>query len=340
MASLKKPPRTPNWVLSYRDLATGEWKERTLQLRRDSKTDTRKAEAFARKATADERRSKPLMGGQYAQWVDEYIEYRYATNEDTKRRSFYYWSPLWGFLKQNKITHPQKLRYEHKQKYLTHRKAQGVCHNTARQEIKFLSLLMDEAVKREYAFSNPLAWARIPKEAAKEKPDLSASDLRRIKARFAERPEWMQIIMQICAYTGCRFKETALDRSDVDFRRNLIHFVDSKKKPEHLRKVFTIPLPKGLKPFLQTIFRKRDFTIPRPSREQNRLFNKALSEVVKGATSHCFRVAFITRCHRRGLSEAESMKLVNHSNQLVHKIYSRLNVEDVRKAARQLPPPF
>lgn len=340
MASLKKPQRTPNWVLSYRDLASGEWKEKTLPLRRDSKTDTRKAEAISRKATADERRSKPLMGGQFAQWVDDYIDYRYAAAESTRRRSFYYWSPLWDFLKKNKLTHPQKLRYEHIQKYLTHRKAQGVCHNTARQEIKFLSTLMDEAVNREYALNNPFARRRIPKEASKEKPDLSEKDLRRIKAHFAHRPEWIQIVMHICAYTGCRFKETALDREDVDFKRNLIHFVDSKKKPFHLRKIFTIPLPQGLKPFLQKIFKKRDFTILSPSREQNRLFNKALSEVVKGATSHCFRVAFITRCHRQGLSESASMKLVNHSNELVHKIYSRLNVDDVRKAAKQLPPPF
>jgi integrase len=339
MASLKPSKKTPNWVLSYRDLATGEWKTKTLQLRRDSKTDTRKAEAIARRATADERRSKPMLGGQYAQWVDDYIDYRY-TNENTRRRSSYYWSRLWDFLKEKKITHPQKFRYEHVQSYLTYRKSQGVCHNTARQELKFLSTLMDEAVKREYAFNNPLAGTRIPREPSKVKPDLSAADLRKIRSNFADRPEWMQIVLEICAHTGCRFNEAALLRSDVDFRRDLIHFRDSKKNPLHPRKNFSIPIPEGLKPFLQKLFKKQEFTVPPLSREQNRLFNKALSQVVKGATSHCLRVAFITRCHRKGLSESVSMKMVNHSNQLVHKIYSRLNVDDVRKAAKQVPAPF
>jgi integrase len=339
MASLKSPPRTPNWVLSFRDLATGEWKEKTLPLRRDSTTDTRKAEAVARKATSDERRSKPLMGGQFAQWVDEYIAYRY-NNENTKKRSQYYWSALWGFLKENKITHPQRLRYEHIQKYLSHRKREGACHNTARQELKFLSTLMEEAVKREYALTNPLFREKIPREPSKVKPDLSEADLRKIKTEFAKRPEWMQVVLEICAHTGCRFNEAALASGDINLGRNLIHLKDSKKNPLHPRKHFTIPLPKGLKPLLQKLLKKRDFTVPPLSREQNRLFNKALSQVVEGATSHCLRVAFITRCHRHGLSESASMQLVNHSNQLVHKIYSRLNVEDVRRAARQVPPPF
>lgn len=340
MASLKPPKNTPNWVLSYRDLATGEWKEKTLQLRRDSKTDTRKAEAIARKATADERRSKPMMGGQFAQWVDDYIEYRYANKQSTKRRSGYYWSRIWSFLKEKKITHPQRFRYEHVQSYLTYRKAQGVCHNTSRQELKFLSTLMDEAVKREYAFNNPLAGTRIPREPSKIKPDLSSADLSKIKSSFADRPEWMQIVLEVCAHTGCRFNEAALLRSDVDFREDLIHFRDSKKSPLHPKKNFSVPIPDKLRPFLRKLFKKQEFTVSPLSREQNRIFNKALSKVVKGATSHCLRVAFITRCHRRGLSESESMKMVNHSNQLVHTIYSRLNVDDVRKAAKRIPPPF
>jgi site-specific recombinase XerD len=339
MASLKPAPNTPNWVLSYRDLVTGEWKTRTLQLRRDSKTDTRKAEAIARKSTADERRSKPLMAGQFAQWVDDYINFRYA-NENTRKRSGYYWSPLWKYLKEHKITHPQRVRYEHIQKYLTYRKEEGVCHNTARQELKFLSTLMDEAVKREYAFNNPLARVRIPKEPSKVKPDLSESDLRKIKAAFAKRPQWMRTVLEICAHTGCRISESSLHSSDVDFKKNLIHFRDSKKDPLHPRKCFSIPLPKGLRPVLKKLFKEHDQTVAPISREQNRLFNKAMSDVVEGATSHCLRVAFITRCHRQGLSESASMLLVNHSNQLVHRIYSRLNVEDVRKAAKNLPPPF
>jgi integrase len=339
MASLKPAPNTPNWVLSYRDLVTGEWKTRTLQLRRDSKTDTRKAEAIARKATADERRSKPLMAGQFAQWVDDYINFRYA-NENTRKRSEYCWAPLWRYLKEHKITHPQRVRYEHIQKYLTYRKEEGRAHNTARQELKFLSLLMDEAVKREYAFNNPLARVKIAREPSKVKPDLSESELRKIKAAFAKRPQWMQTVLAICAHTGCRISESSLHSSDVDFKRNLIHFRDSKKDHLHPRKHFSIPLPKGLKPVLKKLFKQQDQTVPPISREQNRLFNKAMSDVVEGATSHCLRVAFITRCQREGLPESASMKLVNHSDQLVHKIYSRLNVKDIATFAKRVPPPF
>ena len=56
-----------------------------------------------------------------------------------------------------------------------------------------------------------------------------------------------------------------------------------------------------------------------------------------GATSHSCRVTFISRCHRAGLSESEAMNLVNHSTRMIHRIYSRLNVEDARNALGRVP---
>lgn len=339
MASLKSPRRTPNWVLSYRDLVTGEWKEKTLPLRRDSKTDTKKAQAICRKATAEERRTKPFRGGQFSQWVDGYIEFRYP-NENTRKRSGYFWSALCDFLTEKKIGHPQQIHYEHIQEYLLYRKAQGVGHNTARQEIKFLSTLMDEAVNRDYAMSNPLARRRIHKEPAKQKPDLTEEDLEKIKLSLGERPQWMQTIFHICAYLGCRISESAFKKSDVDFKNRLLRFTDKKKKPTHPQKYFTVPIPDGLFAYLEKIFEKQDYTVLPVTREQNRLFNKAISKIVPGASSHCLRVAFVTRCHRAELTESVSMKLVNHSNKLVHQIYSRLSIDDVMEAAKRIPPPF
>jgi hypothetical protein len=50
-------------------------------------------------------------------------------------------------------------------------------------------------------------------------------------------------------------------------------------------------------------------------------------------------VSFISRCHRAGLTEQQAMRLVNHSSRLVHRIYSRLNVEDARLAMQKVPLP-
>ena len=150
----------------------------------------------------------------------------------------------------------------------------------------------------------------------------------------------MQTVFEICAHLGCRFNEAAFDKSNVDFRRNLIWFTDSKRQATDPRKRYNVFLPPTLKQYLKKLFKTQDFTVKPLSREQNRQLNKAIKAVVPNATSHCLRAAFITRCQREGLTEAQSMKLVNHSNQLVHKIYSKLNTEDLKAAAKRVPPPF
>ena len=339
MAHLKPRKKTPNWVLCARDPITGKWTEETLPLRRDSKTDTAKAQAIARKATSRERASKPLLNAQFAQWVDAFVE-NYYGNPNTLKRSQYYWNNIWQFLSERKLTHPHQIKYEHADEYLTQRKRSGACHNTARQELKFFSFIMQEALRREYTTSNPLALAKIPKQASKEKTDLNVVQLKAIRKKFKTKPLWMQTVLEICAHLGCRFSEAAFSKHDVDFRTNLIWFTDSKRRPTDPRKRYNVYLPPPLKKYLSKLFKTQELTVRSLSREQNRQFNKAMAQVVPGATSHSLRVAFITRCQREGLTEAQSMKLVNHSNQLVHKIYSKLNTDDLKAAAKRVPPPF
>ena len=78
--------------------------------------------------------------------------------------------------------------------------------------------------------------------------------------------------------------------------------------------------------------------MPRLTGEMNQRFNAVLKGAV-GTTSHSLRVSFISRCHRAGLTEQQAMRLVNHSSRLVHRIYSRLNVEDARQAMQKVPLP-
>jgi hypothetical protein len=78
--------------------------------------------------------------------------------------------------------------------------------------------------------------------------------------------------------------------------------------------------------------------VPRLTGEMNQRFNAVLKRAV-GTTSHSLRVSFISRRHRAGLTEQQAMRLVNHSSRLVHRIYSRLNVDDAREAMQRVPLP-
>jgi hypothetical protein len=48
---------------------------------------------------------------------------------------------------------------------------------------------------------------------------------------------------------------------------------------------------------------------------------------------HCLRVTYVTRLAQAGVPLSLAMRLTNHSDELVHRIYQRLGVEDVRQYA-------
>lgn len=339
MASLYKKPRSPFHWLRYRDLDTGDWKGRSLKLRLDSDTETRRAQRIADETTRKEAQISNYVTGTFPTWVPDYIETHYR-NARTKARSKHAWARIWQFLRTLRIHHPRQLQYSHAAAYLEARKKEEISHNTARLELKFLSFIMQEAIRRDYADRNPLVSARIRREQPKAKPYLSPADISRIREHLKKKPVWMQTVLEICAHLGCRFNESSFSKNQVDFDKDLIWMTDSKRDETDPRKQYAVPLPESLKAYLQKLFEKQDFTVKPLSGEQNRLFNKELKATFPGATSHSLRVSFITRCHQAGISEHQAMRLVNHSNSLVHQIYSKLNIEDVRAAAKLVAPPL
>jgi integrase len=128
----------------------------------------------------------------------------------------------------------------------------------------------------------------------------------------------------------------------INLAKRTIRMEDSKRDENDPRKYFTIPIHPELLPTLKRMVadakaEKRP-TIVSLSADKNGRINKVLKKAV-GSTFHSLRVTFITRCHRGGLTESEAMRLVNHSSQIVHRIYSRLDVEDARAAQTKIPLP-
>lgn len=338
MASLKKTKKSPFWILRRRDPKTGDWRDSSTGLRHDNPAESQAARRLAHKATQDEQKSvfNAKDPGHFARWVPAYIANHY-TRPGSRRRYEIAWANLAAFLASKRLTHPRQIRYEHAEEYMQWRKAQGVGQNTARCEAKFLAFLLNEAMRRDYAERNVIALAKIRLAPVKAKPDLGPALLQKARDEFAQRPAWMRNVFEIMLHTGCRFSEAAMPLSQIDFENDILYVADAKRQDTDPRKLYPIPLPPALRPFLESL---RDSgakrTAPAPTREDNRRWNIILKDAT-GATSHSLRVSFISRCHRAGLSEMQAMRLVNHSSQLVHRIYSRLSVEDMRAAMLQVP---
>ena len=344
MASLKKKARSPYWWIQFRDLDTGEWREENTKLRRDSNEDTRKAQRLAAKKKTEEEQVKSKLGGDFFTWVPAYIE-RHYENERTRKRAKIYWSHISTWLQENKLRHPRHIKYRHSSEYMEWRLEQGksggkkVGHNTARGELKFFSSIITEAQRMEFVESNPIALARIHKEAPAEKREITTAEMKKNQKALKNKPSWMSVVFQIQINIGCRFSEARIPKTRVnlDAKQPTIWVEDSKRKPTDPNKLYEIPIQKEFAAYLKGIDWIDGYSVPSLD-FSNQAFNNFLKDTC-GVTSHCCRVTFITRCHRSGIPESMAMELVNHSQSLVHSVYRKLNVGDAAEHLKKLTPP-
>ena len=336
MAFLRKTSKSAFWVLKYRDLDSGKWREESTRCRIDDAKQTRKAQRMAEVASKREALTAPRHGD-FVEWAPAYLESHFE-NVRSRKRYELAWSRCLEWMRVRNLRHPADVRYEHAHDFMDWRKGQGASHNTARLELKLFSFVMQEALRRELCTKNALALAKVARTPPKPKKELSSEDFAAARAAFADRAKWMRTVFEICAHLGCRFNEAEFGKQDVDFVEGVIWLNDSKRKEGDPRKRYAVPLPVGLAGHLKEVFKKRDRTSGRLTGDQNRVFNSILKKAC-GATSHSLRVSFVTRCHRAGLSESQAMRLVNHSTRLVHAVYSKLNLSDARAAAALVPPP-
>jgi hypothetical protein len=202
-------------------------------------------------------------------------------------------------------------------------------HNTARLDLKILHLICKHAIKRQFIQTNPCASLGIPREKAREKPELSDDDIALIRAQLValDKPEWMRISFEIAIHQGCRQAETSFPLSRVDWKRNTIEFHGKRDGK------FTAPMHPNLLPLLKRLKddgRKMTCELPHMPAKEWWLFFKKIGLHRKGVSFHCTRVTVITRLIRAGTPENKVKKIVNHASTEIHRIYQRLGVEDVR----------
>jgi site-specific recombinase XerD len=161
--------------------------------------------------------------------VPGFIETNYNRPETAKTFEAYgwRWHTVQKFLTAQQIKYPRQISYAHAWKYLEWRKsgAEGVkaaSHNTALHEVKFLSMLMTQAVRRGFAEGNPLLHPGIQKHKPAEKPAMTDEEITKIRQELGRWPEWMRTCFEIAIYTGCRLSDTNIPLKDVDVEAKTI----------------------------------------------------------------------------------------------------------------------
>ena len=346
MASLVNRKASAFWYVKFIDSATGQRTFKTTKYRKDDPAHTKKARALAAELTSREYQVAARSPAErWESWVGPFLG-RHCSSLRTLDRYKLAWSWVNMFLQERRIHSPSQLTYQDAIGFLEwrtmykKRRGKTVKLNTALNDIKVLRIVMRQAVRLGYAAGNPVDRLGVAKEESKEKPELTDADIRAIRAALKTKPEWMQVSFEIAVHTGCRESETQIDFSNIDLKRKTVTFANPKGGKA---RAFTVPLPDPLVPLLRKLKREGyTHTLLNPPAMMGKAWWEFFKEDLKrpDLCFHCCRVTFVTRLARAGVPQSSAMRLVNHSSTLVHRIYQRLGVDDVRSYHRAVAIPL
>jgi integrase len=333
MASIYKKQNSPFWFIQFID-ADGTRRNKSTGLRVDTPSETVKARALRAQLEAKElsRNAGEISGGSWDGWVPQYLE-RHCESPGTLERYTGNWSWLAVWLQEKRYHTPRVITYRNALEYLnwrtSYKKKTGktVGRNTAIMELKLLAMIMGEAVRLGHADANPLVSLRLRRDKVAKKPELTDKEISVIRRALKSEPEWMQTAFDISLHTGCRLRETRLPLNCIDFKENKITFPSPKGGED---RAFSVPMPSALRPLFERIRKqKREFTVEFPFQPSRRWQQFFIKIEMPHLCFHCLRVTYVNRLRRAGVPREAAMRLVNHSSELIHKVYQRERVEDV-----------
>jgi integrase len=331
MACLYERKNSPFWYIRFKD-AEGKWKSKPTTYRRDNPQDTKEARARCAVNTAQELGARGVSKSEkWDGWIDDFFK-THCKNETTRNGYEQSWLWLRSYLEEVNVPAPSQLTYQHAFDYIKWRTARGgnkkkIKQSTALRDIKVLRLLMSHAVRTGMASGNPCLRMGIARVAPKEKEEFTDEQIAKVYNKLPKREkDWRYIAFRIALETGCRLGETEIEFRYINFEKKTITFIDPKGG-----KPYTTPLPDSLISMLLKIKKSKATHTLKLHPNASTQFSNFLRKIgLKTHSFHCSRVTFITRLARAGVPLREAMKMVNHSSEMVHKIYSRLNVDDLR----------
>ena len=312
--------------------STGKWRTKSTRYRIDNTLHRAKATAEAAQLGVNEKRKNCSSN-----WVDDLIE-NHPVSPLTK---IYYrncWRHLGRFIIEQKIT-LQAFSAKDCEFYLRWRQSLPRTsggkpgRNQACQDLKVLKWIHRQGRLLGKMDSVALLDYRIKRgPIARVKPVFLDNQIAIVRRALqaAAVPDWMRISFEIGLATGCRLRETQIPMNCIDHNHRTITFPTPKGGSS---KSFTIPTPAAIEPLLRQLQAEgRTITCIIPAKASvsfRRFFDMC------GLRTHCFhslRVTRVTRLRQSGCSQSIAMRLVNHSSTLVHELYQRHCVEDLRES--------
>jgi hypothetical protein len=327
----------------------GKWESKPTCWRKDNQGDKRQAQLAAQKLSLEERTRAPKSNREHWDaWVEQWIESRYGGPEDRQKTTgtVYrrYWRRWRNWLLSEHLTSPALLSYRTGLAYKEMREEDDTGRNTIIHELKFMGVVMGEAVRRGFAEANPFLRMGLKRDTAAEKIPWTDAQATTVAKEVQSEADWMEVTFLLGFYQAARLRQCEVPLKDINLKARRISYWKS---------ITGRPLTKGDKPFAQPIARA---AIPRltvlmerraaagfrslcdipelPSVEWRRFLDRlGFHELCH----HGLRTTWITKAAlSRKISREEAKAFVNHGSTAVHEIYQRLNADDVAHVADAL----
>ena len=336
MASIYKRKKSPYFWLRYRN-AAGDWADRSTGILIDSPTGKRQAIRQAQLESSNETDLRSsAVGHAFKEWVPTFLHHRYGVRQPPAYKRYgQCWSALAIYLENAGIVTAGQVTKKLAKDYCLWRinppEGAGVGRakwNTAILEVKFFSLLMDEAVERGHIVANPCVRLGLKRERTKEKNAISREDQQEIETKLqaTKVPEWMRVSWAIAIRQGCRLSETSVPLS----------LIDLKGKPPTItfrikgNRLHIAPLHPELIPLCQKLKKaKAERTCDLPHDAAKRWHRWLRVHGFKQYSFHCTRVTVVTRLAADNHSQAMVKDYVGHASTTVNDVYRKLKPRDL-----------
>lgn len=337
------------WYVKYRDPDSYLWKSVATDFALDEPNSYRRAIRFGEmKAAEFKANGTEHSDHAWVRWVPHFLDERYRNSPLTHKRYTGAWHQLFTYLNEVKVRTPGRLRYTHALGFIDWRTSQKrvhggtACRNTALDDLRVLSIVMREAIRRGFAMSNPCEKLGVYRDPPKQKEALTPDDIAKIRAAVQKKEghlpitqRWMTISFEIALHQSIRLRATAMPLDWIDEERQVITW-RTKGRNGQVRLV-SGRLHDALVPLIRELRAagaKVTCVMPRMAaklwwelRQENHLGH---------TTFHATRVTVITEMARQGVPEQQAMAYSAHSSRLVHRIYQKLKPADLAPVVAKL----
>jgi len=340
------------WYAKIRDPKTLAWRGIPTPFRISDATGKRKALMWAAERDALGTENRKLARTEvWARWVVPWLTQHYGYNTHTLNRYLTAWAHLFEFLAEHHLLHPREVAYRHAAEYLTWRTTQRrhrgteINHNTALTEMKVMSRILRESVRREFITANPWAQLGIRRQRVQHTPAMTRDEIDQIRAALLAREgglpvvrRWMTVCFEIALHQGVRLSATMVPmervhldpRTDPAKKINLDRITVVTKGRNGEPRVQALPIHpalRGLLLALRAAGARHTCELPRMAAKEWWKFRR--DHGLAHLRFHSTRATLATEFARANVPLQKAKEMLGHKSESVHLAYLHLNAADV-----------